>query len=54
MTLVLPGGAGMRGDHAADRMQHATENLGVGLLPAVLMSFVLVGAELFNSVLDSI
>ncbi|HSU74615.1 MAG TPA: formate/nitrite transporter family protein [Terrabacter sp.] len=36
------------------RMQHATENLGVRLVPAVLMSFVLVGAELFHSVLDSI
>jgi formate/nitrite transporter FocA (FNT family) len=36
------------------RMQHATENLGVQLVPAVLMSFVLVGAQLFHSVLDSI
>ncbi len=36
------------------RMQHATESLGVRLVPAVLMSFVLVGAELFHSVLDSI
>jgi formate/nitrite transporter FocA (FNT family) len=36
------------------RMQNATENLGVKLVPAVLMSFVLVGAELFHSVLDSI
>ena len=36
------------------RMQHATENLGVQLVPAVAMSFVLVGAELFHSVLDSI
>lgn len=36
------------------RMQHATENLGVRLVPAVLMSFVLVGAQLFHSVLDSI
>jgi formate/nitrite transporter FocA (FNT family) len=35
------------------RMQHATENLGVRLVPAVLMSFVLVGAQLFHSVLDS-
>jgi formate/nitrite transporter FocA (FNT family) len=36
------------------RMQSATQNLGVRLVPAVLMSFVLVGAELFHSVLDSI
>ncbi len=36
------------------RMQTATENLGVRLVPAVLMSFVLVGAQLFHSVLDSI
>lgn len=36
------------------RMQQATESLGVRLVPAVLMSFVLVGAELFHSVLDSI
>lgn len=36
------------------RMQNATENLGVRLVAAVLMSFVLVGAQLFHSVLDSI
>ena len=36
------------------RMQNANENVGVKLVPAVLMSFVLVGAELFHSVLDSI
>lgn len=36
------------------RMQHATESLVVRLVPAVLMSFVLVGAQLFHSVLDSI
>jgi formate/nitrite transporter FocA (FNT family) len=36
------------------RMQHATESLGVRLVPAVLMSFVLVGAQLFHSVLDSL
>jgi formate/nitrite transporter FocA (FNT family) len=36
------------------RMQHATESLGVRLVPAVVMSFVLVGAQLFHSVLDSI
>jgi formate/nitrite transporter FocA (FNT family) len=36
------------------RMQHSTESLGVRVVPAVLMSFVLVGAQLFHSVLDSI
>jgi formate/nitrite transporter FocA (FNT family) len=36
------------------RMQHATESLGLKVVPAVLMSFVLVGAQLFHSVLDSI
>ena len=36
------------------RMQHATENLGVRAMAAVMMSFVLVGAQLFHSVLDSI
>ncbi|HEX2892373.1 MAG TPA: formate/nitrite transporter family protein [Marmoricola sp.] len=36
------------------RMQHATESVGVQLVPAVVMSFVLVGAQLFHSVLDSI
>lgn len=36
------------------RMQHGTEDLGVRLVPAVLMSFVLVAAQLFHSVLDSI
>lgn len=36
------------------RMQSATESLGVRLVPAVVMSFVLVGAGLFHSVLDSI
>ncbi len=36
------------------RMQQATENLGVQLVPAILFSFVLVGAGLFHSVLDSI
>jgi formate/nitrite transporter FocA (FNT family) len=36
------------------RMQHATENLGPQLFAAVTMSFVLVGAQLFHSVLDSI
>ena len=36
------------------RMQNATENLGVRVVAAALMSFVLVGAQLFHSVLDSI
>ena len=36
------------------RMQHATESLGVKLVPAIFMSFVLIGAELFHSILDSI
>ncbi len=36
------------------RMQHATESLGPQLVAAVMMSFVLVGAQLFHSVLDSI
>lgn len=36
------------------RMQHATESLAVQLVPAVVMSFVLVAAQLFHSVLDSI
>ena len=36
------------------RMQHATNSVGVKLVPAVLLSFVLVGAQLFHSVLDSI
>ena len=36
------------------RMQHATDDLGVKLVPAVLMSFVLVAGQLFHSVLDSI
>lgn len=36
------------------RMQHASQSLGVRIVPAVLMSFVLVGAQLFHCVLDSI
>jgi formate/nitrite transporter FocA (FNT family) len=36
------------------RMQHATDDLGLKVVPAVLMSFVLVGAQLFHCVLDSI
>ncbi len=36
------------------RMQHATESLGVKLVPAVAMPFLLVAGQLFHSVLDSI
>jgi formate-nitrite transporter family protein len=36
------------------RMQHATDDFGPKLVAAVAMSFVLVGAQLFHSVLDSI
>lgn len=36
------------------RMQSATQVVGVQVVAAVMMSFVLVGAELFHSVLDSI
>lgn len=36
------------------RMQHATDNLGVRIVPAILMSFVLVAGMLFHSVLDSL
>ena len=36
------------------RMQNATESLGLQLVPAILLSFVLVGAQLFHSVLDSL
>lgn len=36
------------------RMQHATNDMGVRIVPAVLLSFVLVGGQLFHSVLDSI
>ncbi len=36
------------------RMQNATDNLGVKIVPAIMLSFVLVGAKLFHSVLDSI
>lgn len=36
------------------RMQHATDNLGLQVVPAILLSFVLVGAQLFHCVLDSI
>jgi formate/nitrite transporter FocA (FNT family) len=36
------------------RMQHASDDMGVKIVPAVLMSFVLVAGQLFHSVLDSI
>jgi formate/nitrite transporter FocA (FNT family) len=36
------------------RMQHATESLGVKIVPAVVMPFLLVVGQLFHSVLDSI
>jgi len=36
------------------RMQHATDDLGPKLVAAVAMSFMLVAAQLFHSVLDSI
>jgi formate/nitrite transporter FocA (FNT family) len=36
------------------RAQHSTDNLGVKIVPAVLFSAVLVGAELFHAVLDEI
>ena len=36
------------------RMQHATESLGVQLVPAILFGALLAGAELFHCVLDSL
>jgi formate-nitrite transporter family protein len=36
------------------RMQHATESLGVRLVPALLLGALLAGGQLFHSVLDSI
>jgi formate/nitrite transporter FocA (FNT family) len=36
------------------RMQHATDSLGVQIVPAVVMPFLLVAGQLFHSVLDSI
>ncbi|GAB2983323.1 formate/nitrite transporter family protein [Amycolatopsis acidiphila] len=36
------------------RMQHSTSDMGVKLVAAVAMPFLLVGAQLFHSVLDSI
>jgi formate/nitrite transporter FocA (FNT family) len=35
------------------RMQHATDSLGLKIVPAVMLSFVLVGTQLFHCVLDS-
>ncbi len=36
------------------RMQHATENLGVQIIPAILFGSLLAGGELFHCVLDSL
>jgi formate/nitrite transporter FocA (FNT family) len=36
------------------RMQHATDNFGVQIVPAVLFGFLLAGGGLFHSVLDSL
>jgi formate/nitrite transporter FocA (FNT family) len=36
------------------RMQHATESLGVQLVPALLFGALLAGGQLFHCVLDSI
>ena len=36
------------------RMQHSTDDMGARIVPAVVMSFVLAGAQLFHSILDSI
>jgi formate/nitrite transporter FocA (FNT family) len=36
------------------RMQHATESLGVRLVPALLFGALLAGGQLFHCVLDSI
>jgi len=36
------------------RMQHATESLGVNLVPAVLFGALLAGAQLFHCILDSL
>jgi formate/nitrite transporter FocA (FNT family) len=36
------------------RMQHATDSLALQVVPAVMLSFVLVAAQLFHCVLDSI
>ncbi len=36
------------------RMQHATDNLGVQIVPAILFGSLLAGAELFHCVLDAL
>jgi len=36
------------------RMQHATDNLGVQLIPAIVFGALLAGGQLFHSVLDSL
>ncbi|GIG28158.1 hypothetical protein Cma02nite_07580 [Cellulomonas marina] len=36
------------------RMQHATESIGVKVVPAILFGALLAGAQLFHSVLDSL
>ncbi|GIL36868.1 formate/nitrite transporter family protein [Phycicoccus sp. DTK01] len=36
------------------RMQHGTDSMGIRIVPALLFSAVLVGAELFHAVLDGI
>ena len=36
------------------RMQHATDSMGLKVVPAIMLSFVLVAAQLFHCVLDSI
>jgi formate/nitrite transporter FocA (FNT family) len=36
------------------RMQHATDNFGVQIVPAILFGFLLAGGGLFHSVLDSL
>lgn len=36
------------------RMQHATESLGVKLVPAILFGSLLAGGQLFHSILDSL
>jgi formate/nitrite transporter FocA (FNT family) len=36
------------------RMQHATENLGIQIVPAILFGSLLVGSQLFHCVLDSL
>ena len=49
--LAVLGGHGLT---LMTRMQHATGSLGVKIVPAVVMPFLLVFGQLFHSVLDSI